>query len=67
MAAETPALSRDNILRATLALIDAHGVAAFSLRELAKTLGVFPTAIYWHVPNRNALVAGAVGLALAGD
>ena len=37
----------------------------FSLRELAKVLGVYPTAIYWYVPNRNELIAGAVALALA--
>jgi len=60
------ALSRDHILATALALIDRDGVAALSLRVLAKELGVFPTAIYWHVPNRNELVAGAVALALQG-
>ena len=61
-----PALSRERILAATLALIDDKGVDGFSLRKLAKVLGVFPTAIYWHVPNRNELIAGAVALALRG-
>ena len=61
-----PALNREHILATALALIDRDGCAALSLRVLAKELGVFPTAIYWHVPNRNELVAGAVALALHG-
>lgn len=54
------------IATATLALIDAHGVPAFNLRALARTLGVYPTAIYWHVPSRDALISSAVALALTG-
>jgi AcrR family transcriptional regulator len=59
-------LGRERILAAALETIDRGGVAALSLRELAKALGVTPTAIYWHVPSRNELVAGAVALALQG-
>jgi TetR/AcrR family tetracycline transcriptional repressor len=59
------ALSREHILRVALKLIDRHGAAAFSLRELASELGVYPTAIYWHVANRNELIAGATALALS--
>lgn len=61
----TPGLSRKRILAAALALIDAHGVERFSVRDLARSLHVYPTALYWYVPSRNALVAGAVALALA--
>jgi AcrR family transcriptional regulator len=61
-----PALGREHILATALALIDRDGVAALSLRGLATELGVYPTAIYWYVPNRNALIAGAVALALRG-
>jgi TetR/AcrR family transcriptional regulator, tetracycline repressor protein len=57
-------LSRAHILAVALSLIDRSGVAAFSLRELASELGVYPTAIYWHIPNRNELIAGVVELAL---
>lgn len=64
--AGAPALDGARILQAALALIDAHGLAAFNIRALAAALGVFPAAIYWHVPNRDALVAGAIGLALDG-
>jgi AcrR family transcriptional regulator len=62
--AGSQALGRERILKTALALIDAHGLAAFNLRDLAGALGVYPTAIYWHVPGRNALIAGAVALAM---
>jgi len=64
--AAPPALGRDRILATALALIDRDGVATLSLRGLANELDVFPTAIYWHVPSRDELVAGAVALALHG-
>jgi TetR/AcrR family tetracycline transcriptional repressor len=62
--AHPPALSKDRVIGAALALIDAQGVDGFSMRGLAETLGVYPTAIYWYVANRNALLAEVVGHAL---
>jgi AcrR family transcriptional regulator len=58
------ALSEQRILEAALQLIDSQGLAAFSIRTLADKLSVAPAAIYWHVPNRDALIAGAMALAL---
>lgn len=60
------ALGRVRIVQAALALIDEKGLATFNIRALATTLGVYPAAIYWHVPSRDALVAGAIALALDG-
>ncbi|MES2270763.1 MAG: TetR family transcriptional regulator [Pseudomonadota bacterium] len=57
-------LDQDMIVRATLDLINEEGLDAFTLRALAKRLGVFPTAIYWHIPNRNEMLSRAVALAL---
>lgn len=51
-----PKLSKEKVVAAALALIDRNGAADFSLRDVARRLGVFPTAIYWHVPGRNALI-----------
>ena len=62
----SPALGRERILQAALMLIDRDGLAAFNIRTLATTLGVFPAAVYWHVPSRDALVSGAIALALDG-
>jgi len=47
------ALSKERIVEAALAQIDRDGLAAFSLRDVARALGVYPTALYWHVPGRN--------------
>lgn len=55
------ALSRDEIVAAAIAEIDAGGLAAFSIRGLAERLGVYPTAIYWHIANRNMILAEVVG------
>ncbi|MBB3178693.1 TetR/AcrR family transcriptional regulator [Variovorax sp. Sphag1AA] len=60
------ALGPLSIYEAALALIDADGLAAFNIRALASKLDVAPAAIYWHVPNRDALVSGAIGLVLGG-
>lgn len=58
-------LSRESIIVAALQEIDDNGLEAFSLRNLAKRLGVFPTAIAWHVESRSQLLADVVALAMA--
>lgn len=58
-------LSRQLILRTALRVIDAEGMEALSMRRLAAELGVFPTALYHHVENKNALLRGVVAIALA--
>ncbi|WP_076070232.1 TetR/AcrR family transcriptional regulator C-terminal domain-containing protein [Sphingomonas montana] len=55
-----PALNREVIIAAALGIIDEDGLDAFSLRALAQKLGVYPTAVYWYVPNRNEMMAGIV-------
>lgn len=62
---DAPSLSSDRIIAAALDLIDTQGVDNFSMRNLAKLLGVYPMAIYWYVPNRNALVARVTAHVLA--
>ena len=51
------ALSREAIIAAALAKIDQGGVDAFSLRSLARALGVSPTAVSWYVSGRSQLLA----------
>ena len=62
-APEGQALSRETIVAAALELIDQHGLEAFSLRGVAKSLSVFPTAVYWYVDSKERLLAEAVALA----
>ncbi|TDR44997.1 TetR family transcriptional regulator [Tahibacter aquaticus] len=61
-AASKPALSRERVIEAALAEIDERGVAAFNLRNLAERLAVYPTAVYWHVPNKTAILAEVVAV-----
>ena len=57
-------LSRDVVLTAALALLDAKGVKAFTLRALAAELDVDPMAIYWHLKNKDEILDGVVALVL---
>ena len=54
--ARQPRLSRDAILDRALAVADAEGIDAVSVRRLARDLGVTPMALYWHVDDKNALL-----------
>ncbi|MEZ5322411.1 MAG: TetR family transcriptional regulator [Microthrixaceae bacterium] len=54
-------LDRDEVVDAALALVESRGGTALTMRKLAAELGVAPTAIYWHVGNRDELVAAVVG------
>lgn len=58
-------LSRRLILETGLRLVDAEGVESLSMRRLASELGVFPTALYYYVPSKEALMRGIVELVLA--
>jgi len=48
------------VLEAATAMIDEVGIERFSVRALAERLGVFPAAIYWYLPTRNAILAAVV-------
>ena len=61
---ERASLNREVIIAAALAEIDRSGLENFSLRNLAKALGVFPTAIAWYVPGRSRLLAEVARKAL---
>ena len=59
-------LNKDDIIQAALMIIDRDGIESFSMRNLANELGVYPTALYWHIENRNALLGEIVSTALTG-
>lgn len=60
------AMTRERIVATALELIAAGGLAAFSMRRLADELDVRVNTIYWHVPNKQELLA-AVGERIVGD
>jgi TetR/AcrR family transcriptional regulator, tetracycline repressor protein len=51
-------LTRERILQTGLQLIDEQGLEAFTMRKLAKVLGVDPMSIYRHFENKDALLDG---------
>ncbi|HEY2070593.1 MAG TPA: TetR/AcrR family transcriptional regulator [Rhizomicrobium sp.] len=53
-------LSRQAILRAALALIDAKGLAAFNMRELGLALKASPMGAYRHFRNKSELIDAVV-------
>lgn len=54
---DAPALSRDAVIDHALALADVEGPAAVSIRRIAQDFGVTPMALYWHVKNKDELLA----------
>lgn len=49
-------LTPRSIVDAALALADAEGLEAVTIRRLARELGVTPMALYWHVRNKDELL-----------
>lgn len=54
------ALTRERVLRAGVALADAEGIEAVTMRRLGQEVGVEAMSLYHHVPNKGALMDGMV-------
>lgn len=59
-------LSRDRVLRAAIAVADAGGIGALTMRKLARALGVEAMSLYYHVANKEEVLDGMVD-ALVGE
>lgn len=55
-------LSRERVLHAAVAVADAGGIAALTIRTLAARLNVKPMAVYHHVANKSEILDGIVDL-----
>lgn len=53
-------LTRDRVLRAALAFVDARGLETLSIRKLSAELGVKGMSLYTHVDSKDALLDGLV-------
>jgi AcrR family transcriptional regulator len=53
-------LSKQRVLHAAVALADAGGVDALSMRKIAQELGVVPMALYKHVSSKDELLDGMI-------
>lgn len=69
--------TRADVVETALSILDEFGLADLSMRRLAGVLDIQPSALYWHVPNKQTLLAlvadqiidraAPVDLAAAGD
>jgi AcrR family transcriptional regulator len=60
VAARRAPLSRDQVLRAAVALADEGGIGALSMRKLGQTLGVEAMSLYNHVASKGDLLDGMI-------
>ncbi|WP_311136166.1 MULTISPECIES: TetR/AcrR family transcriptional regulator [Pseudooceanicola] len=59
-------LSKAQVVEAAIRQIDEKGFAGFSLRELARTLKVSPTVIYWHVGGAKEDLFAEIAASITG-
>ncbi|MEH0544221.1 TetR/AcrR family transcriptional regulator C-terminal domain-containing protein [Streptomyces sp. B21-105] len=57
---DQPALSRDAIVREAVAMLDADGIEALSMRKLGARLNAGATSLYRHVATKDELMELAV-------
>ncbi|TMR94961.1 TetR/AcrR family transcriptional regulator [Nonomuraea basaltis] len=50
-------LTRQAVIGRALKIADTDGLQAVTIRRLAAELGVAPTALYWHVKNKDELLS----------
>src|SRR5712671_3885715 len=56
--ADKARLSKSAVVGRALALADAEGLDALTVRRLAQELGVTPMALYWHFRSKEELLSG---------
>lgn len=56
---------RSDVVAHAVDLLDAHGLAALTMRRLGTELGVQPSAIYHHFANKQSLLAAVADEILA--
>lgn len=64
-AAKRAPLTRERVLQAAIRLADDEGIDALSMRRLGQELGVEAMTLYYHVPNKEAILAGIVDMVVA--
>ncbi|AQA06782.1 TetR family transcriptional regulator [Mycobacterium sp. MS1601] len=59
------ALSRERIVAAAIEMLDEEGEGALTFRQLTARLGTGSGAIYWHVADKEELLAAAADVVVA--
>ncbi|MFC7527869.1 TetR/AcrR family transcriptional regulator C-terminal domain-containing protein [Actinoplanes sp. GCM10030250] len=57
---DQPSLTREQIVRTAIELLDAEGAVGLSMRRLGTRLGSGATSLYWHVAHKDELLELAV-------
>ena len=60
-----PGLTREQMVRAAIEILDAKGTAGLSMRRLGSKLGSGATSLYWHVTHKDELMELVVDEVLA--
>lgn len=63
---DRPSVSRDQIVRATLALIDRDGLDRFNLAGVATLVGITPASLYYHFTDKADLLTSVARTLLEG-
>lgn len=58
-------LHRTDVVDGAIAILDQFGLADLTMRRLATSLHVQPGALYWHFPNKQALLGAVADRILA--
>ena len=58
-------LSREQIIEASIQLLDAGGEDGLTFRSLSEHLATGPGAIYWHIANKSVLLTAACDAIIA--
>lgn len=59
-------ITKERIVAVALEQVDRVGIYDFSLRDVARSLDVYPSTIYWHAASKDALLAEVANLVIAG-
>jgi len=61
----TDALSKERIVETAIEILDADGESALTFRALTERLSTGAGALYWHVANKNELLAATINEVIA--
>jgi len=57
-----PRLTRERVIQAALAVADSGGLGSLTIRTLARELGAKPMSVYYHVANKDEILAALVDI-----
>jgi len=57
-----PRRTRERVIQAALAVADSGGLGSLTIRTLAKELGAKPMSVYYHVANKDEILAALVDI-----